>query len=379
MTSISFLHIQRYLRGEGTIEALALDYAVRTNRHPGFPNLVLFKYDQINSPMDHPLVQECRGIILDEADGGRVVARPFDKFFNYGEPNAVEIDWGSARVQEKLDGSLCVFYHYAGEWHVATSGSPDAGGNVHNGTLRFRDLIWETARQYGLQLLSPAHTYLCELTSPHNRIVVQHREASLTLLGIRHTETGAWEDIEASGDYLKGNLPRVRMFPLGSYEEMLTSFEEIDPLQQEGYVVVDGRGQRVKVKHPRYVALHLLKERFNAAAFVEVLQSGEVPELLTYFPEMEADFIPLRTAYEALIAEIDRDFERLKGIETQKEFAAMALPTRCSHALFALRAGRYENARCYLSKITTPACMRLLGLKSDDTAGTNNLPRTNLP
>ena len=33
-------------------------------------------------------------------------------------------------MQEKLDGSLCVAYYYQGDWHVATTGTPDAGGPV---------------------------------------------------------------------------------------------------------------------------------------------------------------------------------------------------------------------------------------------------------
>ncbi len=359
------LHLQTYLRNGGTPETLALEFAVRTAWHATCPTLALFKYDQINSPMAHPIVRECRGIILDSADSWRAVARPFEKFFNYGEPNAAEIDWNTARVQEKMDGSLCIFYHYAGEWHVATSGSPHAGGNVHNGTVRFRDLIWQTARQYGLELHSCEHTYLCELTSPHNRVVVPHRDARLTLLGIRHTSSGAWVPLETAGNYLSGNLPSVREFPFDSFAALLASFDGIDPLEQEGYVVVDGQGRRVKVKHPRYVALHLLKESANPRAFVEVLQSGEVPELLTYFPEMEIDFAPLRTAYEALIAEIDADFARLRCIETQKEFAEHALRTRCSAALFTLRAGKCLNARAYLAQIPTSAAMRLLGIKPE--------------
>ena len=141
---------------------------------PHVPELVLFKYDQINSPMENPIVQECRGIILDEADDWRVIARPFTKFYNYGEPNAAPIDWTTARVQEKVDGSLCAFYHYKGDWHVATTGTPDAGGRVHNGERLFRDLIWETAQKHELRMLSPAHTYLFELTSPYNRVVVPH-------------------------------------------------------------------------------------------------------------------------------------------------------------------------------------------------------------
>ena len=35
------------------------------------------------------------------------------------------IDWGTARVYEKLDGSLMTLYRYGGAWQVASSGLPD--------------------------------------------------------------------------------------------------------------------------------------------------------------------------------------------------------------------------------------------------------------
>ena len=118
------LAVQEFLRTGGTLDALAAQHAIKAVRHPAFPSLVLLKYNQIASDMSVPLVQECRGIILDEADGWRVVSRAYGKFFNYGEPGAAEIDWATARVQEKVDGSLCTVYEYAGNWHVATTGSP---------------------------------------------------------------------------------------------------------------------------------------------------------------------------------------------------------------------------------------------------------------
>jgi hypothetical protein len=41
-------------------------------------------YDQIESAKAHPVVMECRGLILSYPHG-EVVARSFDRFFNYGE------------------------------------------------------------------------------------------------------------------------------------------------------------------------------------------------------------------------------------------------------------------------------------------------------
>lgn len=60
--------------------------------------------------MKEPIVQECRGLILDEAEGWRVVCMPYKKFFNFGEDCCADIDWSTAKVQEKLDGSLISLY-----------------------------------------------------------------------------------------------------------------------------------------------------------------------------------------------------------------------------------------------------------------------------
>lgn len=56
--------LQEYLRGDGTLAALAELYAVKAVRHKTYPNLILFKYNQIASDMSLPIVQECRGAII---------------------------------------------------------------------------------------------------------------------------------------------------------------------------------------------------------------------------------------------------------------------------------------------------------------------------
>src|SRR6185312_17211633 len=68
-------------------------------------NLVSLKYNQIESPMHEPIVQECRGMVVNTTTG-KVLAHPYNKFWNYGEHLADTIDWSTARVLEKLDGSL---------------------------------------------------------------------------------------------------------------------------------------------------------------------------------------------------------------------------------------------------------------------------------
>jgi hypothetical protein len=93
----------RFLQEFG-LDALAERFAIRARRHGAFPHLVQLKYSQVFSPMSEPIVRECRGLIVDESDGWRVVCRAYDKFFNLGEPNAHPIDWTTAKVTTSSTG-----------------------------------------------------------------------------------------------------------------------------------------------------------------------------------------------------------------------------------------------------------------------------------
>lgn len=358
---------QDFLRHQGTLADLEEIGNIRAKRHGDFPNLVQLKYNQIASPMGHALVRQCRGIILDEADDWRVVARPFDKFFNYGEPHAAAIDWGTARVQEKVDGSLCILYWYRDAWRVATSGAPDAGGDVNGQALRFRDLFWETWS--ALDYREPEDTgvtFLFELCSRRNRVIVRHDVASLTLLGLRIADSAGTElPLEAAGHY---GWRRVRSFPLQSMADVEASFESMSPLEQEGYVIVDAAFNRIKVKHPGYVAIHHIKDGFGPRAILEAVRQGETPEILASFPEWQASFAGIESAYSTLAAELDADYARLASIETQKAFALEALKTRCSAALFQRRAGRIADVREHLATMPIKALMDTLGMRRTEAA-----------
>ena len=81
-------------------------YCLNISRDQKFDrNLIMFKYSQQDSDLSNDIVKECRGIILDE-DTFEPISVPYFKFFNAGEPNAAEVDWSSAKVLQKIDGSL---------------------------------------------------------------------------------------------------------------------------------------------------------------------------------------------------------------------------------------------------------------------------------
>lgn len=358
------MEIQAFLRAGGTFEQLLEKYQVKPRRHTEHPNLVLLKYNQQASPFAERIVQECRGVILDEANEWNVVARGFDKFFNHGEGLAAPIDWNTARVMEKVDGSLCMLYHYNGEWHVATTGSPDAAGSVYDHPLTFAELFWRVFNAMGLCVPEAAtnKAFLFELTTPLNRIVVQQTEEKLTLLGIRRRD-GKWYDPE---DW-KHVFPVVKSYPLGSFSQIIESFSGIDPLSQEGYVVVDGNFNRVKVKHPGYVALHLLKGEGipTPKRALQVVLAGETKEVLAAFPEFASYIEEAEERLSKKGLQLDGEYERLKSLPTQKDFALQAVKVPCSAALFQRRQGRISSSEAFLRSMQIDKLVETLGYRAE--------------
>ena len=127
-----------------------------------------------------------RGLIL-HATSGEVVARPFDKFFNWGEGGRTS-DAPIVAVMEKMDGSLIIGFHHDGRWRAATRGS-----------FTSDQAQWAQRQLDALPALAdvPTHwTLLAEAVYPANRIVIDYggRE-NLYLLAMRHRQTGDYADL----------------------------------------------------------------------------------------------------------------------------------------------------------------------------------------
>jgi len=112
-------NLVRFLTENGIEDGLAKlnqDLKIKHSRHKTTPNLILFKYSHIKSPMGHPIVQESRGIILDASANWKIVAFPYQKFFNWKETHAASVNWDNpVRIYDKIDGSLLTLYYYSGK------------------------------------------------------------------------------------------------------------------------------------------------------------------------------------------------------------------------------------------------------------------------
>lgn len=352
--------IQNYLRSGGTIDELKNKFAIDATRHKTYNNLILLKYNQIESPFAESMVCEARGIILDEADDWRVICTRFSKFFNHGEGHAAPIDWKTARVQEKVDGSLTTPYFYDNKWHVATSGSPDASGEVNGFPFTFAELFWKTFEEMKLSL--PNNTDLCpsfELTSPFNRVVIPHKTASLTLIGIFDRVTGN-EFVDHKTTY-----PVVKSYAFNSLGDVVSYAKTLNGIEQEGFVVVDGNFNRVKIKGDQYVALHHLKDSWGPRRIVEIVRVGEIAEVCAYFPEYADQFNDTKARYDRLVQNLNDTYDKLKSLTVQKDFALAVQAHKCSvpGALYSLRAGKVISVQQFLADMPVRSLMMALGLK----------------
>ena len=212
----------------------------------------------------------CRGLVLDNE--GNVVAKPFPKFFNMEELSDTEIPKESFEVFEKMDGSLGIFFHYEGEWYMATRGSFTSEQSIKG---------MEIAKREGLdRKCVPGFTYLFEIIYPENRIVVDYgTDERLVLLSIVNPEGNEipYNEIEMDGWDIVNRYDGVNDFK--TLKEMISN-------DAEGYVIRFSRGMRMKIKGDEYVRLHKILTNFSTTDIWELMRTkGNMNEFLERVPD----------------------------------------------------------------------------------------------
>jgi hypothetical protein len=341
-TTFPMLEIQKFLRSGKPLENLREDpYNISVSETEG--PLVGFKYSQIDSDMSLDICQEARGLILDRRDWS-VVSFPFRKFFNLGEKDrAANIDWDSAKLYEKMDGTCVPIYFFGGEWKAHTLGTvfgegPVGGENEYTGNTEFEtfsDLFWKTFEDvYGTKILETLDTsknYVFELCTPFNRVVKSYDKSRVTLIGVRNRNTLKEEWVENYSDMF--DVPNVisnsEFKSLGPEDVQQLMEERISGLD-EGFVIVDKDFKRIKVKSERYVFAH--RSRSNIVdrkfGFVEQVVLENEDDLVDFFPEYKDAFDRIKKKIRVLAEEMEGVYKEAGGPsidpndpEKRKEFA----------------------------------------------------------
>lgn len=317
-------------------EAVREGWVVR-REHPAEPLAILNYTDRVTYARAwNPCTLACRGIVY-RTDTELVIARPFQKFFNHGEPSAPPLDLGArAIVTDKLDGSLGVLYQTESGHAIATRGSFTSDQALHATEL------WNT--RYEWEVDPPAGwTMLFEIIYPENRIVLDYRGMDdLVLLGAVEIATG--ESIDPYDTLLAAwPGPRATLF---DYQTLADALAAPPRTNAEGVVVhLPETGVRVKLKQDDYVALHRIVTGLNERTVWEHLRmGGQLDALLQPLPEEFHDWT--RDVATRLTDGVDASAEcvesafasivsRLPAGYTRKDFALEALKTPWRAHLFA--------------------------------------------
>ena len=324
-------------------------YNITIKSIPG-RSLYIFNYNMIKSDFTNPVVCQSRGLILrvlqlpdypelsvEASVCVEICCWPFDKFFNIGETQAAAIDWSTAKVLEKVDGSI-IKYWYDFEleaWQVSTNGVIDAFqcelqlSDQEEGIRSFGDLFYRAGGSLleelqETEVFRKGYTYIFELTSPYNRVVVPHKDIRITLIGVRDNDSG--EEIDPVITLAHHYWPTPRCYKLDK-EAMLDRLSLL-PYDEEGYVVVDASFNRVKAKSLAYLRIHRLKDasgHFSDRRIFDIVKAGETEEVLAYFPEYKSLFLSMKEKLNRLYVCIAAacsaaEVFKSKGI-SKKEFA----------------------------------------------------------
>ena len=124
------------------------------------------------------------------------------------------------------------------------------------------------------QRLNKDYTYIFELVSPQNQIVIRYEKTLLFYLAARNNKTGEEVDNELPG------FIKPKSYSLRTLEECVEAAETLNDgnaIEKEGFVVVDKNHNRVKIKSPAYVAMHRMAANrvYTAKRMAELFCSGE--------------------------------------------------------------------------------------------------------
>ena len=280
-------------------ELLAAEpYNILIKKEDGF---VIFNYNQLSSDFSNEIVCEARGIIFREGEWEYPVCHAFDKFFNYGQDEAAELDWSSITVSEKIDGSIMKLWCHNDCWHLSTNGLIDAEkapiGDVRKDN--FAQIFWEALgwRMPGgwkdmlsvftdfFNGLNPECTYIFELVSPYTRVVIPYKTADIYFLGARNNKTNQQYgcDLNTAIELGVSALHRPKLYQLTTLEQVISAANEL-PWDNEGYVCYDKNFNRCKIKSPKYVMAHFVRNNnvITRKHLIDIILQGEMDEFCVY-------------------------------------------------------------------------------------------------
>ena len=285
-------------------------------------NYMVAKEDTFDGP--HAAIRrECRGLKFDL--DGKLIARPYHKFFNLGEKAEARNPNLSIPhvILEKLDGSFIHPFLVNGKLELSTKmGITDVAKQVYP----FLDAN-PNYKEFMEDMIFRGCTPIFEWCSRQQRIVVDYPVDRLVLTAIRENSTGNYHSLSSLNKIAeKYDIEVVKSYDAMTYEQAL---KVIEFEGGEGIVIRFDNGHMLKVKTETYLQLHRVK--------ASIEQERNVIALI--LDEKLDDLRPLLS---------DTDLARLNKFEHSVVFgmqmAAMSVSTK-------LKEGQYLSRKDFALQI----------------------------
>ena len=318
-------------------------------------------YDQILAKSGDQVAEQCRGMVIrvDRFDFSQcgpnwqkeipwkdavvgdttVLAWPMCRFYNFGDPAVAAVNWSDPglRVYEKVDGTciICYWDPLHGKWHAATRSVPEAdlpirGDDLEIGSMTFAQLFlkalvanreeasgkpvdWAVDGPDKVVHLSKECTYVFELVSRHNQVVIDYPEPRVYLLAVRHLPTGREAPIE---EVRMEHVRRPMTWPLKNAEAVGAFVNAANPKDLEGAVACDSDFKRMKIKNLGYVLAHKSKDHVTASprnALVAII-AEKIDDVVPLVPKDVGDkMLQMQAAYGKFCSAIDKASAQFKA------------------------------------------------------------------
>jgi RNA ligase len=234
--------------------------------------------------------RECRGLIFDLE--GRIMSRPFHKFFNVNEKEETQahmLDLSRPHiVMDKLDGSMIRPVRMHGMIRLATK------MGVTDIAIEAERLIDEEQYTWLEDMMANGLTPIFEYVAPTNKIVVEYAEAKLILTAVREIVSGEYRSLRQWAPPFEIVRTDSSIHDFNAY----LSFKRGETMR-EGDIIAFADGHRVKVKNDWYVQIHKTKDIVRVDRNIVELVLGETiddtramldPSDLVRVDQVEADF-----------------------------------------------------------------------------------------
>jgi len=330
------LAVQEYLQTH-SLEDLTREFGIQRKPHPQWP-LVILNYDQVASAphKTHPVVRNCRQLVLETTPPFRVVSKSFERFFNEDEEpwetQYIRDHWSQTVCHEKHDGSLISVFFYHGDWQVITRGS--WAESVIDPSRGDQGPTWKALVLSLLQvdaLPQRRWTYVFELCSPFNQVVRYYAQPQLILLAVTDVDTCEelpLDAVEALAPALGLTVPR--RFHLEDVKAVHTQIDA-EAQQLHGFEGVVARVTcpeqrreiRVKMKSAAYLELH--HRATGTLTWKDILKAvvtNEVDELVAHrqFQNWVDRISAMSQTFRAFKFQVKTEWQRIRTL-SRKEIA----------------------------------------------------------